>query len=741
MNLDKLKEAARKFEQREEWRRAIDVYLKAIREADDAGGEGTQDPALYNRVGDLELKAGDSLAALRAYEQAAELYTDQGFFNNAIALCGKILRVNPSRTATYLRLAQLHARKHFVGEAKKNLIEYLDRMNGVGQLEEAFGAVKLFADQFHGKPDIRLMLVELLRASSRTEEAKEQLEKLASELEARGDASGARRTRERLHAIEGEQPGSMGAKRSGNDLVFLDTGDAASAPRAVEPMEGLVASAAEELVAEPANLLRDVTEHGAGALDASAAASEALALDDGGLTPTDAAWAGDVSPVEGLDLITADGIDGEDDFGPSTELPILDLDEGSMPLGDDFSSGDNTVWLVEEGAGSASLSADSVADIEATEFDDIDGAGPVGGSGATAPQSRADTMFLQLEDMMAGADPFHGLEPGAALLERSRQALDAGDQEQGIVALEEALRLFETEGRWDDALRACADLVRVEPQELPRYQKQVEVAFRAGLRPALVQAYLELADALVRLDAADHATHVYHRVLEHDPANEQARSALTLLESGTELGLSLGPASEIASPPPAAGLAPAPPPAPAPSQFVDLGALILDEQQVRDTRMRVGQAQPIEDEDQAFHEALTEFKRGIEANLDADDFQAHYDLGIAFKEMGLLDEAIAQFQKALRSPDGRLRTSEQLGAAFYAKGQFAICEAVLRRAVDGLPGTDDEKIGLLYWLGRALEAQQRGRDALPLYERALAVDIRFLDLGERVERLGMEPPR
>ncbi len=741
MNLDKLKEAARKFEQREEWRRAIDVYLKAIREADDAGGEGTQDPALYNRVGDLEIKAGDTLAALRAYEQAAELYADQGFFNNAIALCGKILRVNPSRTATYLRLAQLHARKNFAGEAKKNLIEYLDRMNGVGQLEEAFAAVKLFADQFHAKPDIRLMLVELLRASSRTEEAKQQLEMLASELEARGDASGARRTRERLHAIEDEKSGSVGTKRSGNDLVFLDTGDAAAVSPPVEPMQGLIANASEDLVAESANLLRDITEHGAGALDASAAAGEALALDDGGLAPADAEWAGDVSPIEGLDLITADGVDVEDDLGPSTELPMLDLDEGSMPLGDDFSSGDNTVWLVEEGAGSASLSADSVADIEATEFDDIDGAEPVPGSGAAAPQSRADTMFLQLEDMMAGADPFHGLEPGAALLERSRQALDSGDREQGIVALEEALRLFETEGRWDDAIRACADLVRVEPEELARYQKQVEVAFRAKLRPALVQAYLELADALVRMDVADQATHVYHRVLEHDPANEQARSALALLESMTELDRSPDPANVGATPPPAADLAPVTPPAAAPGQFIDLGALILDEQQVRDTRMRVGQAQPIEDEDQAFHEALTEFKRGIEANLDADDFQAHYDLGIAFKEMGLLDEAIAQFQKALRSPDGRLRTSEQLGAAFYAKGQFAICEAVLRRAVDGLPGTDDEKIGLLYWLGRALEAQQRGRDAVPLYERALAVDIRFLDLGERVERLGMEPPR
>ena len=749
MNLDKLKEAARKFEQREEWRRAIDVYLKAIREAEDGGGEGTQDPALYNRVGDLEIKAGDSLAALRAYEQAAELYADQGFFNNAIALCGKILRVNPSRTATYLRLAQLHARKNFVGEAKKNLIEYLDRMNGVGHLEEAFSAVKLFADQFHANPDIRLMLVELLRASSRTEEAKEQLEKLASELEARGDASGARRTRERLHAIAEEKPGPPG-RRAANDLVFLDTGDPdPSAP--VAPLEGLVASASEELVAEPANLAIDVTEHGAGALDASVASGDAL-LDSGAVEASDPEWAGEVTQMEGLDLITADGVGGEDDTGTSDDLPLLDVDENAMSLGDEYAGGDSTVWLVEEGPGAATLSGDSAADLEATEFDDVAASEPAPGDPGAPPPSRADTMYLQLEDMMAAADPFGGVEPGAALLERARQALDNGEREQGIAALEEALRFFESEGRWEEALRACGDLLHLDPGEIGRYQKQVEVAYRAGQRPVLVQAYLELADALVRMDAVDHATHVYQRVLEHDPGNEQARSALELLESMADLGVVMPPlpqaapeeprpASAAAPPPPAPAPAPVSAPAPSGGEFVDLGALILDEQQVRDTRMRIGQSQPIEDEDQAFHEALAEFKRGIDANLEANDFQAHYDLGIAFKEMGLLDEAIAQFQKALRSPDGRLRTSEQLGAAFYAKGQYAICEAVLRRAVDGLPGADDEKIGLLYWLGRALEAQQRGRDALPLYERALAVDIRFLDLGERVERLGAEPSR
>jgi len=725
MNLDKLKEAARKYEQREEWRRAIDVYLQAIREAEEKGGEGTQDPALYNRVGDLELKAGDSLAALRAYEQAAELYADQGFFNNSIALCGKILRVNPSRTDTYLRLAQLHARKNFVGEAKKNLVEYLERMDGVGRLDEAFTALKLFADQFSANPDIRLMLVELLRASSRTEEAKEQLEKLAGELEARGDAKGARRTRERLNTI--------GDERMPGDLVFLDTGIhpvRAATAKPPKPVEGLVSSAAEELVADPTRLLLDTGQHGAASLDAGAAAGDALSMQG---TPMEGAgfnWGDEIAQVQELDdLITSDSAGPSRGARVSDEMPMLDLEEGALGPDVDLESGPPTNWLAE-GPGEAALAGDSPEAVEASEFDDIDALPPPEGfevpppAGGREGGGAADLMMLQLEDKLAGSDPSLAVAPGTALLERARQLLDAGQREGGIRALEEALTSLEAEGRWDEALTACADLVRLEPTQIGRYQKQVEVAYLAGQRPALVVAYLELADALVRAGAADHASHVYRRVIEHDASNEAARSALSVLEGAAALDAVPGP--------------PGAEPEDRPEEYVDLGALILDEAAPRDTRMKVGRSQPVEDEDQAFREALADFKRGIEANLDAEDFQAHYDLGIAFKEMGLVDEAIAEFQKALRSPEGRLKTSEQLGIAFFEKGQHAIAEAVLRRAVDSLPGADDEKIGLLYWLGRALEDQQRGGEALPLYQRALAVDIRFLDLGERVQRIARE---
>src|SRR3954466_13792456 len=236
MNLEKLKDTARKLEQKEDWRKAIDVYLKAIQQAE-SGAEPSPDLSLYNRVGDLYLKINDTTEAVRSYERAGDLYADQGFFNNAIALCGKILRVNPGRTQTYLKLCQLHARKNVVSEAKRNLIEFLERMNALGQLDQAFQAVKLFADQFSGSQEIRSMLVDLLRATSRGDEAREQLERMAQDLEASGDKAGARKTRERLHGLETDHPPAAaappppGGPRRGGDLIFLDTGmDIPTAP-------------------------------------------------------------------------------------------------------------------------------------------------------------------------------------------------------------------------------------------------------------------------------------------------------------------------------------------------------------------------------------------------------------------------------------------------------------------------------------------------------------------------------
>ena len=79
---------------------------------------------------------------------------------------------------------------------------------------------------------------------------------------------------------------------------------------------------------------------------------------------------------------------------------------------------------------------------------------------------------------------------------------------------------------------------------------------------------------------------------------------------------------------------------------------------------------------------LRKFKQGVAENVDAEDYQSHYDLAIAFKEMGLLDEAIAEFQKALGSPTNRLPTYEALGQCFLEKKQSKMASSILARALN-----------------------------------------------------------
>jgi len=53
----------------------------------------------------------------------------------------------------------------------------------------------------------------------------------------------------------------------------------------------------------------------------------------------------------------------------------------------------------------------------------------------------------------------------------------------------------------------------------------------------------------------------------------------------------------------------------------------------------------------ALADIIMEFKQGVDSSISKEDFSTHFDLGIAYREMGLLREAIQEFEKVLISPD------------------------------------------------------------------------------------------
>jgi tetratricopeptide (TPR) repeat protein len=168
--------------------------------------------------------------------------------------------------------------------------------------------------------------------------------------------------------------------------------------------------------------------------------------------------------------------------------------------------------------------------------------------------------------------------------------------------------------------------------------------------------------------------------------------------------------------------------------FVNLSDWLSEERTPKSTRMVADVREP-ESEQVDFSEMLERFKQGIAESVSEEDHEAHYDLGVAYKEMGLLDEAIAEFQKALRAVEHRIRAFEALGQCFIEKGQYQIAITILSRALSEPAALDEQLVGVLYLLGYASEALQKWNDALAYYERVFAVDITFRDVNDRLAAL------
>jgi tetratricopeptide (TPR) repeat protein len=734
-NLEKFKEKARKFEAKEQWAKAIEEYVKAIDTMEASSEIPDAELTLYNRVGDLYQKIGQSQHAVAYYERAADKYHEIGLSNNAIALCNKALRIAPGRSQVYLKLGMMFAAKGFAAEAKTNLLEYADRMQKAGQLEEAFKALKKFAEMTPGQDEIWSVLAQQARGAARTREQKEQVEKLLAEFEAKERASQHRKTRASRHMITGEElPEERPAKKG--DLIFLEleptprrppsaTPPKPAAPEAELPpleIETPLEIEPTALEIEPTALVSEEEPQPAEAAPELEIESTSLAGDEAALElePTSLAepepGAADLE-LEAAPEPVAEVAPGEDEgvAAPVAEIelpPFVEVGEPAVEAPE----------AAAEAAGAPAEAGEAPPEGRAAEEEAVAGTqlefldiGEV-----VAPPS-----VEELEARLA-ADPqdweAHRLL-GEALIEQ-------GERERGLGSLDAALEGLEQADELDAAYGIAEELLRLEPNSVRHHQKRVELAYRQGDRQRLAAAYLELADALLRSGEAEKALAVYERVLEHDPANARAKSAVETLAPPP----APAPVGRRATPP-QAPKAPEPAGVGAGSGFVDLGTLLLEEETPKDTRMRIQDEEPSGDEEQDFQTMLTAFKRGVEANVEEEDFQSHYDLGIAYKEMGLLDEAIAEFQKALRSPDGRLKASEALGLCFFEKGQFTVADTIFRRALDLPASGDAERIGLLYWLGRTQEELGRGPDGLIFYSRVFAVDITFQDVSQRVQSL------
>jgi tetratricopeptide (TPR) repeat protein len=850
--LEKQKDKAKSLEAKDP-KGAAEAWLQVLKDQDE-NGDPNPDLSIYNRIGDLYLKLKDPHQAADFYDQAVDSYAELGFHNNAIAMCNKVLRNAPGRQNTYLKLAKLYAAKGFMGEAKQNFIEYAERMQKVGKIQQAFAALKELAEispesahlqelledhlRMYGDPDRRpasgpaapaaapvkedvsksgrhktsslvFLDVDEPRVSKQTpavritpprpapprapepepEPARDDVEPAVDGLieapEPEPDESLA------IEATSlGEEAASPIAPRSSGTLEGFETtgvefGDVSLDPTSVpsireevtaddvEPIAELEptvtdeASAAEAEVAPEPLVDTDLGLEAAPPAPRAAPARRAPFAPKRSATPAAPVRPGGAEAGRGSGgrpplpkfeprrpepQKVAPVVPKRPGVGPPpkrktvVEVPPLELEADFTPAADEAHALDEEPLAMDEGG---TIETDKHARAAPARRRraaiDLGLDGVVNADDATGAlmfakieEARDLTPIAELEARVADDpdDPEAHQMLGEALVE-------TGERARGIEELDHATTGFENRGNLAHARDLVDEILRLDPNSVRHRQKQVEFAFKSGDKASLIDAYVELADTLLRSDLPDKARAVYQRVAEHDPGNARATAALSML-------------APVASPPPPEPKAKGKPAArdaegkTAPrdakmkvrqdtadsGDFVDLSAMMLEEEQPeRDTRMKVADEEPTGDEEQDFQGMLARFKQGIDENIDEGDFQAHYDLGVAFKEMGLLDEAIGELQKALRAPEGRLRSSEALGVCFVEKGAHVVAESILRRALELPAGGDQERLGILYWLGRALEEQGKRVEARELYGRVFAVDVRFLDVGARSKAL------
>ena len=146
--------------------------------------------------------------------------------------------------------------------------------------------------------------------------------------------------------------------------------------------------------------------------------------------------------------------------------------------------------------------------------------------------------------------------------------------------------------------------------------------------------------------------------------------------------------------------------------------------------------------DEGLAELFEEFRMAEEGELvSKEDYETHYNMGIAYKEMDLLDEAIQEFQRAVtlvKQKDGTTRFLEccnMLGHCFMQKGMGSAAIAWFKKGLESPGHSEDVYQALRYEMGLAYEQLGELDNALRLYTEVYGTDVSYREVADKMREL------
>jgi pilus assembly protein FimV len=169
------------------------------------------------------------------------------------------------------------------------------------------------------------------------------------------------------------------------------------------------------------------------------------------------------------------------------------------------------------------------------------------------------------------------------------------------------------------------------------------------------------------------------------------------------------------------------------SDFFDLAAELRDELSASPAQMTAANAH-----EQSLDEIFEEFKAGVEAHEKKEDEDTHFNLGVAYREMGLFDDAISEFNMTNEGEPKFIQSRYMLGLCYLEQGDYETAITEIQNALGysySFGEASEERLGMHYDLGLAFQGIGSSSSALEEFQKVFNLDPAYREVATKIQEL------
>ena len=730
------------------------------------------DTSTLKRVGDVFERLNRVDEAITLYKKTAQHFTNEGFYAKAIAIYKKIIRLDPTLIEAIENLADLQHKQGLTREAVSQYEVVSDYYLKLRDLNSVIEIHKKMVELEPGDPSRRLKLAELHQKRGRLQDALEQYRAISKMMLSGGRIGEASRVC--LRALEIDP----------SDLNFV-AGAVEDLKSAGHPEEAeRLIAAAIDLNPEAKNLQAQIQETATTDEDEDfdmesfmAGEEPATAVADTGPLPetqsaAEAAIAAAAAEVDAAATASPVGEPIEVSIQDTGSLlspdEVEDLAEVAAPVGS------STSEEVEIEIDLGDMGQEPVETPPPVAQPQV--APPPAAPPPVAPAAAAETAMPNLS--MEPAAPQTAPEPAPPAPEPpapvefpesviSIASPELEPQETESLPMKKAVPIVEAEpepgerlgellteadvlsryGLEDKAVEKLEELLAEEPENLAAMSRLITLKLEAKDLAGVAELANRLVTDAQEQDEPEAWQKVRDQLLGEGftvadgrvmPPTEEAEVEVDEESLVIAEDVDLGDAdlSWLEEEPPA-GEDQAPPAEAlfeAEDEFFDLASEL--EEELRQEESINGEELLLPGDEESIEDIVEGFKKGMAETLSDEDFDTHYNLGIAYREMGLIDEAIGEFQLAAKDQRYLVECCSLLALCFKEKGFPELAIKWYQRGLDSPTISEDETLGLVYELGDLYLEIGNTEAARERFVEIYGVNSTYRDVVAKLQELG-----